>query len=243
MDRILQLTSLIGTFMLFCGVLKFYLFYKGFNISILRFLDLQEILTLFMDNLIAYFFILIPTSICFFLFHKKIENIVNDSSLNVFQILISQWLLLSVFILIAVVGGVFYFFASKGVTVKDLVLILLLILICFMGIPLLYILIKREFELEFSSVLLIEDIYLLFLGVLLLVYSIWTAINEVHKVKEGNYYYGVEIIFKDDRTITSNKTRYFIGMTKNYFFVYDYSAKSSKVYKTDDLRSIEFPRR
>jgi hypothetical protein len=77
MSVFLKYTSWFTAYILLCGCLKLYLYYKKFHISILQFLDFTEILTLFMDNIFAYFIVSIIFGISCLLLYRKINNLTN----------------------------------------------------------------------------------------------------------------------------------------------------------------------
>ena len=240
MKDILQYTGLISSFLLLCGVLKFYIYYKRFNISILRFIDLSEILTLFMDNIIAYLAIIIPTTINLFLFYARAKNEIADSSISVWQITFQQWPLILFFFCISIIGIVVYYLKNKGVKRRDLKYLILLVLISILTLPILFIFSLRILNNQFNVEIEFIYVYLIFISLLLLGYALLTAYNEAHKVKNEGYYDGVKLAFENNLTIESNRQVYFIGMTKNYVFVYEKTSKVCTAYKVDNLRTIKF---
>src|SRR5688572_25139350 len=103
MSEILQFTGLISAYLLLCGVIKFYIYYKKFGISILRFIEIEEVLTLFMDNLIAYLSIIIPTTIYIYLIKSDISISLFEKFGDYFHILLSKWILVISFFLFSLV--------------------------------------------------------------------------------------------------------------------------------------------
>lgn len=51
MNKLIKISSLAGTFLIFCGVLKLIIYYSAFNINIIDFLSLPEIITSFLDDI------------------------------------------------------------------------------------------------------------------------------------------------------------------------------------------------
>ena len=85
MAEIFKYTSWLTAYLLLCGFLKFYLYYKQFNISILRFIDFTEIITLFMDNLFGYLLISIPLTIStIFIYFDPHKNLTVLSAQGIF---------------------------------------------------------------------------------------------------------------------------------------------------------------
>lgn len=239
MKDILQYTGLLSSFLLLCGVLKFYIYYKKFNVSILRFVELSEILTLFMDNIIAYLAIIIPTTINLCLFYMKIKNEIADSGISIWKITFGQWPLLIIFFGISIIGIIIFYKKNKGVGFRDLIYLILLALICILVLPALFIYTLRTLNSNFHLEVEFIYLYFIFLCLLLLGYTLLTAQNEAHKVKNNGYYDGVKLVFENN-TIESNRMIYFIGMTKNYVFVYEKSNASCTVHKVSNLKTIKF---
>ncbi|MBT1705274.1 hypothetical protein [Chryseosolibacter indicus] len=51
LDKLIKTSTLIGAFLIFCGVLKLMLFYNAFNIRIIDYLTFSEIITSFLDDI------------------------------------------------------------------------------------------------------------------------------------------------------------------------------------------------
>jgi len=240
MTEILQFTSLISAFLLLCGVIKFYIYYKQFGISILRFIEIEEILALFMDNLIAYLAIIIPTTLYIYLIRSNISISIFEKIGTYFHILFNKWQLVMSFSIISLLGVVFYKIKNKGVNYKDLILLIILILSCTAIIPIAFMLLS-DLTKESKSDSFPVGVYLFLTCFLLLVYTILTALNEYSKVFHKDYYSGTLIFFKENNTkIKSNSSIFFIGMTKKYIFLYDKIHKICTVYKIENIIKIEF---
>jgi len=50
LNRIIKLTPLVGSLLVFCGVLKLIIFYSHFNVRIIDYLEFQEIITSFLGD-------------------------------------------------------------------------------------------------------------------------------------------------------------------------------------------------
>ncbi len=237
MQRILQYTGLISSYIVFCGVLKFYIYYKSFGISILQFVELQEIIILFMDNLIAYLAIILPTTLTlFFLFYNKYTfNSWRSKELR------KTLITLILFCILCFVGGYIYYKNNRGLVAIDFILLIILIVICILAIPLAYPWVYRFLNNKIKIKINLPGITSIFLAIILLLYTISTAINEVFKVKNQKYYSGVEIRMKENKVITSDDSCTFIGNTKNYVFLYYNNSMSCVAYKMSDIESIKFP--
>lgn len=241
MTKLIQYSGLLGTFLITCGALKFYIYYKMFNISILRFFEFQEILTLFLDNILAYLGVLVFTTIFILLLHSNIESDLKSNSISTISLLLGQKKLIIGFIIFALLCVIFYYFKTKGVNVIDFIYLVVLILICFIFLPFLYIYMYKTISHLNNNNLQFEDIYFSLFSTLLVFYTVFTAYNEAKKVKQDHYYKGVTIIFNDLSKFESSDSEYFIGSSKNYVYTYSEISKAGTVHSISNVKSIIFP--
>jgi len=240
MTEILQFTGLISAFLLLCGVIKFYIYYKQFGITILRFIEIEEILTLFMDNLIAYLSIIIPTTLYIYLVGSNVSISIFEKFGTYFHILFHKWILVASFFTFSLIGVIFYKSRNKGIHNKDLILLIILILSCATIIPIAFMFLSDLIK-ESKSDNFQIGVYLFLTCFVLLIYTVLTALNEYSKVLHKNYYSGTVIFFKDNiLPLESDSSMFFIGMTKKYIFLYDKARKKCSVYKIENIISILF---
>ncbi len=237
MKKIIEFTAIITSFIIFCGYIKLFIFYKGFGILISQFVEIQEVLTYFLENLIGYFIVVILTVInLYFLFQNK-----NDfSNWNIKTSIKYQRISWLLFILI-IPATFAYYKLTHGVDKTDLVLLLLLFFICIILIPFLFGQYKKmNKNLGLDRV----ELTTIFLCSLLLGFAILNGFNEKRKVlKTNNIFTGTEIKWKEKNFIVSNDSITFVGMTKSYFFIYNKFSKFCTAYKTEDLESIKFKKK
>lgn len=242
MSNILQFTGLVSAFLILCGVLKLYIYYKQFGISILRFIEIEEIVTLLFDNLLAFISVILPTTLYVYLLRSDVTVPSVGSFSDVFSFLYIKWPIVICFLMIGLIGVILFKIKNKGVNNTDLLYLIILVFCCSIFFPILfnffYTLVKENSQ----SKTFVDGPYLFFVCFILLIYSILTALNEHKKVNNGNYFSGTIIFMKEGKVVLeSDATVFFIGMTKNYFFIYNKPGKKCIVYKVEDIAQIEFP--
>lgn len=240
MSDLIPYAGLIGTFVLLCGLLKFYIYYKQFNISILRFIEIGETITLFMDNLLGYMAIILPTSFNLAYIYKSDEPKIYSPSYSIFDTLKYHWMFSAILLAAMFVYAFLYHRYGKGVKTLDLLLLLAFITICIVGVPPLFIYVLRTCHHDFGTTINAKLLYLIFLCTMLTCFSIAAAIAETYKVKKHRFLSNVNITLKEGATLETSEINYFIGMTKNYFFIYDSKRKSCTVYKTENIDKLVF---
>lgn len=247
MIKILQYSGVFGTILIISGALKFYFYYKQFNISVLRFFDLQEILTLFMDNVLAFLGALLISTFFILHFHANIKTDINNEEIKPVSILLAQKGLVLKYVF-GVIACIFvYKFIANNVTYLDTLWLAILTFIMFTLVPFLYILIVRKFagtsESDSSNTYdtLFYEGYIFIYSIVFICYAITTGFNEAYKVKNKDYYKGVSVEFKDSTLISGVGDTCFLGVSKNYVYLYDFRAKVGIVHSIDNVKAITFP--
>jgi len=207
--------TLIGVFFITAGLVKVYLYYKFFNIYIFEFIDIKEILILFVNNLFAYFIIL------FFL-----------SVTLIFLSYVSG--LYRVTLPLAVLGmSIVYKLYRKNVYWYETVLQNIVYLVLFLALliwnkPITNTLTHPEGH---------ERYMLLIIFGTLLLNSIGYARLEYYKVKHKNYYSRIRLILKTGE-FQSDENKFYIGKTEKYFFIYDKTTNTAEIFTAEAVTKI-----
>jgi hypothetical protein len=234
MSNFIEYSSWIVAFITLCSVLKFYVYYKQFNVYILRYIEIGEIIILFLDNLLAYLCIIIPATLSTFIFFKKNlipiteENyygVINGYFRN-YQIPIAIWILVLLGILVAKI-------LSKTITCKEWLLQVLLSIFVILLMPLGLILLKLYLIKTFNTQIGFR--YILCTGILLIlaIFSLFIAYNEAKKVKNQR---NVEVFIED--AIFKNPNYCLLGVTKNYFFIFNKQNATTTTFPIGKLKKI-----
>ena len=239
-DQILKFTSLLTAFLVACGVLRFYIYYKMFNISILRFIDISEILILFMDNLLGYFAIIVPSALNIFFLVKFSGHFAKYKPISFVELIRDQLPVSGSFFVGTCTGAIIYFLLSKNLKLKDLFLLIVLIILFIILFPAVFYY-TNAFLIDYLKTQMdLSTLLLLFICFFLICYTVIISYLEVDKVKHMGFYKSVKIKFKSEPIINGTPEKFYIGMTKNFIFIYEKSIATTTVYKMNDLESIVF---
>ena len=217
LEILFEKTVLLGTFFIICGIIKLFIYYKLFGILIFEFFDVKEVITLFANNLLAYFILIIFTASILLLSP-------NSTGFWVFWIPI-----------LFTVLSIIYYLVRPNIFLYETIFQN----IFFWG---LFILINQINK--YLSLNLIEQdkLSLYFLGLILVtlgLFSIYNGINEYYKVRFKKYYLNTEIEINGNK-FTSSKSKYYIGKTEKYLFIYDELTETSEVIPTSSVNKITF---
>jgi len=208
---------LLGIFFLIAGLIKVFTYYKLFGIYIFEFIDLKEVLTLIVNNLLAYFVILVVFSILF---------ISNNYLIGVLTYLIP---------LSFTVLSLLYFYLRKKVFLYEIVFQNLIFWIFFIAI--------RQISSEnigpsTNASQFKTEVLTIFLFTLAS-YSILNAFSEYYKVKYKHYYSKTKLLI-EEMEIISTPDKYYIGKTENFVFIHNNLEKSNEVIPVSLVKRITF---
>jgi len=210
-------TLLLGIFFALGGILKLFIYYKLFGILIFEFFDLKEVLSLFANNLIAYF------AIIFFILGILIVDTLSFG----FEVI---WLPIIFTIL-----SVLYFFLRPKIFLYETILQIFL----FWGLYLIIVNSNRYINLDQIEN---DSLGLFFLALILFslaLFSVFNGFNEYYKVKFKNHYANTKIEIKG-KCFTSDNFKYYIGKTDKYIFIHDESTNSTEVIPASNIDKITF---
>ncbi len=235
--------------LIWMGAIKQILFYRSFNFNIVQFIDLAEILILFLND-IFYLISMLIFGIVFELFRisryeiegiKEIRTNINQS--DKFGKRILDYLsLYSYGILIVITLGL-----------MDLIIFLILdtvnlnlhTLFVTLGTLNLFVILWEEVKFKFNRLFsaqispLIKN--MMFFIIMISPVFYLTINNKVNSIRNDKLYYGTEIHYKDlDDNIKfiSDSTSYYIGKTKSYVFIFQELDNSTKVIPIKDINEI-----
>ena len=206
-------TATIGVFFLIGALIKIYTYYKLFGIYIYEFITLNEILILFVNNLISYFVLLGLVVICISLsaiWHTYLVLFLASVGLIGFGLLRRNILLFETFLQIVMIWSLFFSITNllaklKIVSNAD----------------------KQSYHI------------LAFLLVTIVIYSVVNGLTEYFKVRYKHYYSRSEISL-DHIEFKSNLEKYYIGKTDKFVFIYDSLSKSTEVIPASSIKKMTF---
>jgi len=244
-----SIVTAIYALLVTCGVVKLYVYYKTFGISIIEYLDLSEILMLFFDNILSYLVVLAIGLFNGFNFTYNVE-----SSGYFFDLLMRNnfWYRLLIyieanysvlwFILLFIAGAYLYRRLNSGVHKYEIRLLIIMGIVILFLIPILYyeirIFVCNQYFKEVPPTL----VFLAITAISLILLSIANALNEQHKVKNLFYYKG-STFEVDDQVIESTSDFYYIGKTQKYVFFYEPIKRLCHIEPIEKIKKYVFQKK
>lgn len=225
--------AIVSLALLSIGFLKFILYYKAFNIPIVDYIDTNEIITLFADNIATASLVILILALPYI----KLINI-PLVSMGIFIRLQTYFSILVPIVFVsgmALIATVAILWKRPKIHSFELFRFVIVWPIIVFVIPVLILEIKKLFEPQVAKSLIV----ILALSVNFALLVILATLNEIKKVKEFGYFQGVVIKFATSE-IVSTTEEYFVGKTKSFVFFYSPKSKTSTAYSTADLRSISY---
>ena len=247
-DNILKFLPLIGFLLIGSGCVKLMIYYKAFKLRVFSFLDLQEVLLSFTDNLISYFFILSLTFITGFIFYNNLDtsgltidllkNIVFLKRISLY--LKANWIIVIIVVLLSI-GAIAFWKLRQNIFGYEAIAIIFVLLICLLLVPITI----NEINLVYyrSNQQSLDFNYLIITmgAIALIFYVTGSAYNEINKVKNFNYFMGSEFII-ENKEIKSTEKYYYVGQTKKFIFFYNSELDHSEVFPIDKVQKFKFVR-
>lgn len=232
-EDIIKIFSLIYFLLIISGLCYSYFFYKHFNLVITEYIDLSDALLLFLPLLANSFVItLIVLTLMVFMIRDTYINEHKYRKLFGEGIKKAMGGLMFLFI---IVGAVLW--AIGAILNKDLSFSLYGMIVIFIAFFVPYLL-DLLFEVINSKVFntIREVLYILIIVVTIV---IWQSYNETIKVEKRSRLRDFTITFKDTtRPFQGDSNTYYLGRTKNYIFVYNFSNHSSRVINVSDVKEF-----
>lgn len=240
LKKIVEISPLIGAFLIFNGFLKLNLFYSYWEINIIEYLNFSEIILSFLDDIkiLILFFLT-------FLIHQLIGLKLIDSLESKSKVKSDN-------------GNIDTLDKPKSVT-DSIVLgienyskfFITISFIAFMILFVIFIYYHKIIILYFAFAALFQFIFLLIgtkdINISLVVTSIISflmftcAIAYSHIKEVENSSNEMTIALEDEKIVTS-KTYYFLGKTENFMFLYDNLNKTSRIIPNEQIKNIEIRR-
>lgn len=246
--KVTVLFPFVGSFLVFLGMLKLIIYYKAFNIEITAFLNFDEIITSFLNDLIIYGIMFLIGIVLNFYSTDKYEidksEELKSNFFNEKRMLKRLWIVTKSslpYLVILNISILLIFFVARfksdinfKPTLFTLIAINGLLFISFIFMEL-----KRHYYLTYDKQ--VDPTYFnIFLMMTLFSYFIvFYTFAEISNVKLNKKYENVN--FKlDDKYVQSDAINYYIGKTKNYLFFYSDKDKKTIVYPITRIKEIEF---
>lgn len=208
-----------------CSSLKLIIYYKIFNIDIVEYLDIQEYLTLFIDDLFAYV-LLFGLGIILYIFSQKSNvpkvELDKETDFNYLGIKLMTGLVLTAFFTIYIIGAV-YSGKLELITMHVLNISMTIFVLIAM-----FIRITTKFKTPYWA----------FMGSLIFFYLIFGSSISGLRVLKNQDKLDYSVVM-DDVKVNTNDSLHYIGRSKNYLFLYNTHSQTSTIYKLDDVSQIQ----
>lgn len=242
LESTIKFFSIIYIILFTSGILYNYFFFRHFGITITEYIDLSEALLLFIPMLTEYIFgfCLIPVISLMLIRYKQSKR--EDEEYNTPEIMadIGQY----VFVLIgySVIATLLYiaslFIPSlRYYSSLPFYIGILLALPLILDLILVYLEKKKIINLQKSIRISIYGIVAFVVSILIAVKIEIKNIDRYKNITKPRF----EIIFTDkSQNLKSTSEHYYLGRTKNYLFIYNFTLNQCRVLKTEDIKEITF---
>lgn len=214
--------KIVSPLLIILGVVNLTSYYSQFRIPILNYLGFTEILTLFLDKVVYFLFLLTPLLIGFIDIEEKDEKISLSLGLS-----------------LVIIGSIIIFVNEDGVFDFITFYILLAPLLVYGSFFLLRF-IEQKFILnksdENKGIDKVVVAMILFVEIILLI-SLQGWAN-AKRVKMDHPYSGTEMTF-DGRMTISNDSCYYVGKSEQYIFMYDEKKMVAVIYPISKLDMLK----
>lgn len=229
--NLLALIPYIGSILIFLEVCRLLIFYSFFNIDIINFVGI--------DELLVYFFDLLPYGVGLFLWNLFLQFYLYDSNPNDpanSDTKIQKRINCSVHIIdwVILVCGIVVFWQTY-LQYKFLG-IAILALVPYVGTLILkkFLQVNSKYVSKLNGGLIISLFF--FLAIM-----INFTINHALDIKYKGKSLGVELQMENNQTFVSDSSVFYIGKTKDFVFIFNNETKKSSAVKIELIQEFTFP--
>jgi hypothetical protein len=226
--------TVLSILILLSGILREYIFYKLFGISILPFLEPSESILLFFDVILFFSIFLVLNLFIILIFHNKIiipsfEFKFKESIKNNFVRILKGASFLLICLTLVIINSKIDFFSQR-----ELIYWIVLLFIGFYLNPLLLMLISA---LSHASKSVKQVLIFLLITINICAFASLSGYNEAKKVR--NCYYCGSEFFGEGFTFKSDSLNYYIGKTSNFYFFYESRSNEVMIYPNELITTIK----
>lgn len=229
--------TIVATTVLLAGIIRLYLFYKSFNISILPFIELEELTVLAFDNFLFFIIFLISNIFIASFFYKKQKS---EKNRRVDRLKEYGFFKIDKILLLIILVAFLYLiqYQLEKVLFYEFILWVVLLIVGIYINPLIYI--ESQKILKKKAILINRPTIILILSAVnLFCFAGVSGISEAYKIKTMNYYSGSEFKLSNETSIVSDSQKYYVGKTKGFLFFYQPEEKVTHVIPSSFIEKIE----
>ncbi|KIO52061.1 hypothetical protein [Flavobacterium hibernum] len=242
LDSIIKSFPLIFIILTTIGYVNLESYYYFFDIEIINYLEISEILLLFFNKSILIILLLISIIFIIYLVDEKITQEINDNKKDLEalkhrtektkqKISRGGWILIILLIFFIIVDIIFANYIGLIFPIGFLVLII----------------INRIAEKTVLKIIINKDSILSFiiyfgLQILLLfnLLTISTSIENGYRLRYQSKQSKLVCFYYNGKTIKTSKKTIYVGETKKYIFLFDKENEETLIFKTDEIKDLKF---
>ena len=249
-DTIKKSLPYVTGFMVFCGFIKLKIYYSAFQIDIADYLEFTEIISSFVSDIILYSVMVLFGYFFSFLlttkeranqqvdiadeilktdgFFKRLGKHLRNLRQIVFVIFVLGLINLAAFLVGGKtdIYGTFSFYS-------------LFVVFLFVILREEY---RRQYINHFNKDINHAFFNILLIAILFISFTIKDSFADIDSTKSKKIFYGTEILTTDSQTITSDSLKYYVGMTRNYVFIYNQLKDETRVLNRGDVKEMTIKR-
>lgn len=244
-QNLIPTIPIIGSFLIFLGVLRLVIFYAHFGIEIVNFLEFTEILTSFLDILAITILVMILSIIqSLFLEDKKTQEKKDKLRDQIFKErsflkrllkyckLSMDFFIIS--IILTILNFIVYYYQEKNL---EALFYLPLIILSLPTLLLLF----YEFEIKIrkQSETGKKNYRLIYFGSLISLATIGQGKYQAHNIEHGGAHIGYQVILEDDTKLVSDHQNYYVGKTNGYLFFYHEIERKTDIIPITRVKEIQ----
>lgn len=247
--KLLNILPFFGSFLIFLGATRLFVFYQYFGINIINFIEFSEIITSFLDIIILAIIIM-----SFAIVNKTINNIdeiedhntkkdrwdiiiqTHDAASRLWLYIKHLWITISTLGFLLIVTIVYSYIKND---IEQLYFNLILA-----GSTLIFLLVSLEFQYKHvkkqrnrTQIQLYNFLLYFLLSITLLMIFTHT---EIKLIKTRKSYQNTTILLTENRILKSDNENYYIGNTNGYLFFHHSLEKITDVYPMAEVKQIKF---
>ncbi len=230
----------IGTLFVIFGAIKLIIYYSLFGVKITSYFEFSEILTLFLEDMLFYSFILI-----FYLTTDLLLRTTDDKLLIIenftkaldeksfrkrFILYINAEIKIQYFLKVSLMFIVLYFLSKFKLSELKTILIFWWSLFVLR-------IILIEFRIKYNNYVQVSHTNIITIAFIFLGFSVFTAYSEFNSIMYDKKYLGTQVELTDT-SLSTNHLYFYIGQTKNYIFFYDKKEKSCDVIPMSEVKKL-----
>ncbi|MGN6439081.1 MAG: hypothetical protein ACTHMM_21235 [Agriterribacter sp.] len=250
-QNVLTFLPLFSAVLILMGFCYLSAYYDQFGINILSYLEFSEIILSFLNQVV----LIIIASVIAYIVSSTVNSLDKPLAANWLTEDTAKWQLLNKATSFKAAARLYYSLYKRTILSFARVTIVIIVLrvlvegftwntvretvmwgVSFLG-AMIYIFESSRENGQLSSKAIVTK-GIIVLGLFSLYGTYLVGQREAKKVMKQKGLYQTSLIFEDGKTFHSTETRYFVGQTNNYLFIYDNEKKSAEIIPIREIKRI-----